>query len=140
MIIRPRIRLTGAGTLAAVGAVVISAVLIAPVGAAAPKIASTVHMHGVGPDPEYDSWVGDVHSRKRKCERGRTVVVIYEESPTPFEVGSDVTDRLGHWRVEYEFSGTDDPYYAVVRKKVIGTGDDRIVCKADRSPDFGVAV
>ena len=124
-------------TLGTAVAVLLAAVaLAAPANAEVKQFASIVHMHGIGPDPDYDSWVGDVHSRKRKCERNRKVVVIYNESPDPFIVGSDLTDRLGHWRVQQNLPGADDPYNAVVRRKVIGQGDERIVCGADRSPDF----
>ena len=124
-------------TCIAVG-VTVGFALVAPAAADAPKVKSTVHMHGLGPDPEYDSWVGDVHSRKRKCERGRTVTVVYHEAPKPFEVGSDVTDRLGHWRVQMNFPG-DDPYHAEVKRRVVGSGDNKVVCKADRSPNFSDA-
>ena len=108
----------------------------ATAGGGAPKIGSQVHMHGVGPDPTYDHWVGDVHSRKRKCERRRIVTVFYEETPSPESVGSDTTDRQGHWQVPVAVLGKDDPYYAVVSRKVIGRGDNKVVCKADQSPDF----
>ena len=126
------------GRITASLAVLAAIVAVAPAGADVKHFSSIVHMHGLGPDPEYDSWIGDVHSRKRACERGRTVVVVYNEPPKPFKVGSDVTDRLGHWRVAINLPGKDDPYNAVVRRKVIGHGDDKIVCEPDRSPDFRV--
>jgi hypothetical protein len=123
-----RRKLIGIGSALAV----IAAALAVSAGAATPKFASTVHMHGVGPSPGYDHWVGHVHSRKRKCERGRTVTVFYEGS----DVGSDTTDRQGHWQIPTAAPG-DDPYYASVSRKVVGSGDNKVVCKADRSPSFG---
>lgn len=117
-----------------VAAIVLGAALAASVGASAPKFSSHVHMHGV--DPQVENWVGDVHSPMRKCQRGRTVTVIYQEAPEPEKVGSDITDRRGHWQIPVAVPG-DDPYYAKVAREVIGTGDNKIVCKADRSPGFG---
>lgn len=127
-------RVTVVGLVAVASAVS----LMKPAAADAPKVRSTVHMHAIGPDPEYDHWVGGVHSRKRKCQRGRTVTVYYEETPAPERVDSDQTDRFGHWQVLINVLGTDDPYYAVVSRKVVGSGDNRIICKPDRSPDFGL--
>jgi hypothetical protein len=105
---------------------------LAGAGGGAPKIAAQLHMHGTGPDPTYDHWVGDVHSRKRKCERRRTVTVYYEGE----NVGSDVTDRYGHWAIPISVPG-HDPYFAVVSRKLVGQGANELICKADRSPRFG---
>jgi hypothetical protein len=61
------------------------------------------------------------------------VILIYDEEPAHFQAGNDVTDRDGHWAIQPVAIG-DDPYYAVVKRKVVGRGDGKLICKADRSP------
>jgi hypothetical protein len=101
--------------------------------AKAKRVASEVEIDGIGPPTTYDSWVGDVHSSKPKCERNRTVTVYYEEGGEPEDQGTDTTDRTGDWVIPILFVG-DDPYYAVVDRKVIKKGDKKTICKGDTSP------
>jgi hypothetical protein len=133
-----RARTAKVGGIAAAALCFGAGLLAGTAGAEVKQYPSTVHMHAIGPDPDYDHWVGDVHSRKAKCEPRRRVAVIYNETPDPEVVGSDRTDRFGHWQVPINVLGVDDPYHAVVRRKVIDRGGDKIVCQADRSPDFGL--
>jgi hypothetical protein len=108
--------------------------LAAPAPADAPKVRSTVHIHGLGPDPSYVAWVGDVHSPKRKCERGRTVTAYYYVGGTAQQTDEVVTDRFGDFTADAGLVG-DEYYYAIVSRKVVGSGDNKIVCKSDRSPN-----
>jgi hypothetical protein len=102
---------------------------VAPAAAKAKKVESVVEIDGWGPPNTYDGFVGDVHSRKPKCERNRLVTLYYEGT----EAGTDTTDETGDWEIEVVFIG-DDPYFVTVDRKVIKKGGKKLVCKADTSP------
>jgi hypothetical protein len=103
--------------------------------AKAKKVASEVEVDGYYPPPDYEfAFVGDVFARQNKCERNRTVTLYYDESGKAENVGVDVTDRTGDWTIAPNLIGSDDPFYAVVDRKVVRKGDKKIVCKADTSP------
>ena len=127
----------------AAGLVVSMAVLITGLAIAGPamgkakKVESEVEIDGFGPPTTYDSFVGDVHSRKPKCERNRTVTLYYEEGGTPDNIGTDTTDETGDWEMQVLVPG-DDPYYVTVDRKKVGKGDKKIVCKGDTSPSVGL--
>lgn len=72
---------------------------------------------------------GDVHSKKTKCERNRTVTL---EVSGEF-IGTGRTDRTGDWAIPADLD-FNEPFIASVEKKTTGTGDKKLVCKAAESP------
>jgi hypothetical protein len=109
-----------------------------PAHAKAKKVDSVVEIDGWGPPATYDRFVGDVHSRKPKCERNRAVTMYYEEPGADLVVGAGVTDETGDWTIQPVFAGEDDPYYVIVDRKKVGTGKKKLVCKEDTSPSVQV--
>jgi hypothetical protein len=107
--------------------------IASPATGKAKRITSEVEIDGLGPPTTYNSFVGDVHSRKSKCERNRTVTLYYEEAGQTEQLGSDTTDETGDWVLPIVVIG-DDPYYVVVDRKKVGKGDKKLICKADTSP------
>jgi hypothetical protein len=79
---------------------------------------------------------GDVHSKKNKCEKNRTVILYYQVGGEFENVGTDTTDHTGDWSISPNLIGDGDPFYASVEKMKRGKGDKKIVCKADDSPEF----
>jgi hypothetical protein len=128
----------------AAGLIVSMAVLVAGLAIASPalgkakKVESVVEIDGWGPPTTYDAFVGDVHSRKPKCERNRTITMYYEEPGEDEIVGAGVTDETGDWTIQPEFAGLDDPYYVVVDRSKVGKGKKKLVCKEDTSPSVQV--
>jgi hypothetical protein len=106
------------------------------------KVKSEVELEGYreADSPPREIYIGDVHAKKNKCERDRHVTVYYDTEAGPGEnfvpVGTDTTDRTGDFEVVLELIGDDDPYYATVDKRRIGSGDKKLVCKADESPEI----
>jgi len=122
-----------AGILGLTIALIAGLAIAGPAMGKAKKIESEVEIDGWGPPTTYDKFVGDVHSRKPKCERNRTVTLYYEEPGFTKNVGSDVTDETGDWSIEPLVFG-DDPYYVTVDRKKVGKGKKKLVCKEDTSP------
>ena len=106
------------------------------------KMKSEVQLEGVKflNSPPREIYLGDVHAKKNKCERNRHVTVYYDTDDGPGEsfvpVGDDTTDRTGDFEVVLELIGDEDPYYAAVDKRQIGSGKKKLVCKADESPEI----
>jgi cysteine-rich repeat protein len=84
--------------------------------------------------PENNVFKGRVSSSKARCEPGRTVVVFRVVAGPDQAVASDRTDSTGRWRVAY--NPRSDDYYAKVRRKDIGPGTHRHICKAIRTSTF----
>jgi hypothetical protein len=105
--------------------------------AKAKKVISEVEIDAFSVQPpDFDFFfVGDVHSNKPKCEKGRTVNVSYVGPAPPFDIGTTTTDRTGDWELHPELTGQGD-YVAVVDRKKIKKGEKKIVCKAATSPEF----
>jgi hypothetical protein len=111
------------------------AVAAAPSQAAkAKKLASKVEIEALEPNADFN-FIGDVHSRKNKCERNRTVILYYSVGGDFENVGTTTTDRTGDWELSPNLFG-DDAFYAAVEKRKIGVGDKKLVCKAADSPQF----
>jgi hypothetical protein len=128
-------------------AVVLGLAIVLTLGLAVPasqaakskKVASEVEVEGWHyPPPDYDwTLVGDVHAKKNKCEKGRTVTILGLDSETDdgSAQGTVTTDETGDW--EFNLSEVDfTAYHAaeVERKKITKANGKKIVCKADRSP------
>jgi hypothetical protein len=103
--------------------------------AKAKKLSTQIEIEGLAPNAEF-TFIGDVHSRKNKCERNRTVTLFYSAGGGKFEdVGTDITDHTGDWEISPNLVG-ENRFYATVDKKKIGQGDKKVVCKAAQSPEF----
>jgi hypothetical protein len=106
--------------------------------AKAKKVDSEVEVDGWKfPPPNFDfTLVGDVYSKKNKCEKGRAITVYAYDQPTdePVEVGTATTDRTGDWELEPIDPGANNYHSASVARKKIGHGDKKLICKADESP------
>jgi hypothetical protein len=116
-------------------------------GAKVKRVASEVEVDGWRYDSDDFDFVavGDVHSNKSKCEKGRTVTVIrndgpFDELPPEGEgdaVGEVKTDATGDWEFTIETNGGDTPNFmtaTVARKKVTTRGGKKLICKADKAP------
>jgi hypothetical protein len=83
------------------------------------------------------TFIGDVHSKKNKCERRRSVTIRHVGSVGPDideTLGTVTTDQTGDYVLEHEFDGIDSgPYVADVERKKIKKGDKKLVCKAATS-------
>jgi hypothetical protein len=79
---------------------------------------------------------GDVHSKKNKCERNRTVTLYHEDDGGDVDVvGTDTTDRTGDWEIPGE-ADYNAPFTASVEKRKVRAGDNKLVCKSADSPEF----
>ena len=104
--------------------------------AAKTKFASEVEISGLYIPPASSlHMVGDVHSRKPKCERKRDVTVFFDDGSGRETLASATTDRTGDWDI---LPGplADGDYVAEVDSKKITKRNKKIVCKADSSPAF----
>ncbi len=131
---------------------IVAVSLLVAVGIAAPateaakskRFASEVEVSGAnfGNEPPFEQRVvGDVHSKKPKCERNREVSLYITPSGGERElVGTATTDRTGDWEVltNSAFSGDASFDATVTRLKLSRPGKD-IVCKADESPPLVIA-
>jgi hypothetical protein len=111
--------------------------------AKAKKIESEVEFEGwYYPPPEFDfTLVGDVASRKNKCEKGRTVTILGLEDETDDGIpeGSASTDQTGDFEFNAEENSAFEWHAAEVeRRKITKPNGKKLVCKADRSPAFFV--
>jgi hypothetical protein len=98
------------------------------------KLVSNIEIEGLAPNTAF-TFIGDVHSRKNKCERNRTVTLYYNVGGEFEDVGTTTTDRTGDWEISPNLVG-DTAFYAAVEKRKIGAGDRKLVCKAADSPQF----
>jgi hypothetical protein len=104
--------------------------------AKAKKIASEVEISGLYIPPASSLYmVGDVHSRKPKCERKRDVTVFFDDGSGRETLASATTDRTGDWEI-VPGPLSDGDYIAEVASKKITKGNKKIVCKADSSPPY----
>lgn len=108
------------------------------VGAKAKRIASEVEIDAFDvPPPDFDfTFVGDVHSKKSKCERNREVSVFFTEGGANDFVGSTTTDHTGDWELVHESVNDASEYTAEVARKKTGKRGNRLICKADSSTYF----
>ena len=75
---------------------------------------------------------GKVISKKPKCERRRTVILIFEDDyPGATRLGKTKTNRGGKWAIEATLDQNVGLYYAKLKKKELASGK---VCKGDESP------
>jgi hypothetical protein len=104
--------------------------------AKAKKVASEVEASGWNFASGEFTLIGDVHSKKSKCEKGRAVTVYAYNQPTddPTEVGTTTTDGTGGWELHPPDMAPNNYHSASVDRKKIGRGDKKLVCKADESP------
>jgi hypothetical protein len=73
---------------------------------------------------------GTVSSKEPKCEKGRTVELLYTAGKQETVVGTDKTDKKGNWSMPGDyFAGT---YTAEVKEKSVNT--KRKKCKGARTP------
>lgn len=82
---------------------------------------------------------GDVHSKKSKCEKGRTVTLTYVGPNPPSDpvIGTDTTDATGDWAVDTSgpvLPGVG-PYVVEVGRKKFGGGQKKLICKRATSPE-----
>jgi hypothetical protein len=83
-------------------------------------------------------FIGDVHSKKNKCERGREVT-IRNADPPPGEdetVGTVRTDGTGDFELIVTSGLSPGPFFADVARKRITKGAGKIVCKKTTSDPF----
>jgi hypothetical protein len=105
------------------------------------RIASEVEISGVdfGDEVFENRVVGDVHSKKPKCERNRAVSLYF--TPAGEEralLGTATTDRTGDWAVVTDLIFDEGSWDAAVTRRRIRRPGKDIVCKADASPPFVV--
>jgi hypothetical protein len=126
-----------AGTLGLAIVLTLGLAVTASHAAKAKKVASEVEVSGWhfegGSGPTF---VGDVHSKKSKCERARAVTVYGYDDPTddPTEVGTTTTDGTGDWEFNPPDIAPNNYHSASVDRKKLGRGDKKLICKADESP------
>jgi hypothetical protein len=118
--------------------------LLAIVGLAAPashaakakRVTSEVEISGwqYGSEAPFEfRYVGDVHSKKPKCERARVVRIYETTGGTRDLVGTATTDRTGDWELlDPDPDGNSSFVAEVVRKKINRRGKD-LVCKPAES-------
>jgi hypothetical protein len=122
-----------AGVLGAAIVLTLGLAVPASQAAKAKKIASEVEISGLSIPGSTVLMVGDVHSRKPKCERKRDVTVFFDDGSGRETLASTTTDRTGDWEI-VPGPFADGDYVAEVDSKKITKGDKKIVCKADASP------
>lgn len=82
-------------------------------------------------------FLGDVHSRKSKCERAREVTLVHM---TVGAAAATRTDGTGDWELTPSMSEAPEGFYtAEVARKKIKKGDKKIVCKAATSNEVALA-
>jgi hypothetical protein len=94
---------------------------------AAKKISTKVEVEWYDFDDGY-FFFGDVHSKKNKCERNRHVTLEVGGDT----LGTDKTDGTGDWVIPADLD-TNAPFVATVKKRAIGNGEKKVVCKAAES-------
>jgi hypothetical protein len=84
------------------------------------------------------SLFGDVHSKKNKCERNRKVTLYHADGgETAVVVGTGTTDRTGDWEIPADLD-FNAPFVASVKKRTLGGGEKKLICKGADSPPFEV--
>jgi hypothetical protein len=74
---------------------------------------------------------GKVKSQKAKCERRRTVILLFEDDyPGAQRIGKTKTNRAGRWKLDKRLDNRFGYYLAKVKRSELRTGK---VCKADES-------
>ena len=86
--------------------------------------------------PETNVFKGRVSSSNDRCEPRRTVVLFRVVGGPDEAVAWDRTDSAGRWRLTY--NPQSDDYYARVRRKDIGPGAHRHICRAIRTSTFNI--
>jgi hypothetical protein len=82
--------------------------------------------------------MGDTFSPKEKCVRKRLVSIFRKRPGDDKLMGKGRTDGTGVFEIAVaERSGT---YYAKVRRKNIGSGSHKHICKGARSPNYQVSI
>jgi hypothetical protein len=83
-------------------------------------------------------FLGDVHSQKPKCEKGRQVTIVYRGPAPGFgAVETTTTDHTGDWEVTPStLDAPDGAYTAEASRK---KAKKKIVCKAATSNEVVVA-
>ena len=82
-------------------------------------------------------WVGHLKSPRKACLRGRTVKLFLRNGNND-EIklaDTDRTGRRGHWTLDGNLF-TIDRAQIKVRRKRIGTGDNRRICQPDTFTQF----
>jgi hypothetical protein len=82
--------------------------------------------------------IGDTSSPKEKCVRKRLVKIFRKRAGDDKLMGKGRTDATGVFQIAVaEKSGT---YYAKVKRKNIGSGQHRHICRPARSPNYPVTI
>jgi hypothetical protein len=82
-------------------------------------------------------FLGDVHSRRSKCERGRKVTLIHA---TNGAVASTRTDRTGDWELTLPLASANEGEHVIkVSRKRIKRGGKVLVCKPAISDEVVLA-
>jgi hypothetical protein len=126
-----------AGTLSLAIVLTLGLAVTASHAAKAKRVASEVEVSGWHFLAGDATFVGDVHSKKSKCEKGRAITVYAYDDPTddPTEVGTTATDGTGDWELDPPDMGVPNNYHsASVDRKKVRRGDKKLICKADESP------
>lgn len=91
---------------------------------------------GTGPDQE-GHFVGHLESPKEKCLRGRTVKLLLRNGNNGDVklADTDTTGKRGHWVLDGNLFTIDRAQMKVTRK-VIGSGDNRRICKPGSFSQF----
>jgi hypothetical protein len=135
--LRSRFTVYGLVAVLAVGAIGVG---VASAAKTKVKTRSTISFQG---STYGDSFSGKVKvkgkkSAKKKCKKGRTVVVI-RKSPQKQKLGKVKSKKKGAWTFDVGGLAEDGDYFAKVKKKVKQKGDDKIVCKKGKSPTITVS-
>jgi hypothetical protein len=107
--------------------------------AKAKKVKTEAEIEGLRTFPGNQSEIfGDVHSKKSKCEKGRRVTL---RGPVDSFGGTVTTDSTGDW--VYDIGPSAPPvgnYFVEVARKRVGSGDNKLVCKATTSPETFIEI
>jgi hypothetical protein len=110
--------------------------------AKAKKVATKVEIElGINTGMGTVRFLGDVHSQKSKCEKGRQVAIVYRGPEPGFGVvATTTTDRTGDWELTpSQVDAPDGPYTAEASRKKIKKGEKKVVCKAATSNEVVIA-
>jgi hypothetical protein len=116
----------------ALGAVAVASIPSSPTKVVLDQFTQT----GEGPTL-HGKFVGHLESPKEKCVRGRTIKLFLRNGNNGKTklADTDHTGKRGGWTVEGDLFTIDRAQIKATRK-VIGSGDNRRVCKADKLTRF----
>ena len=81
------------------------------------------------------SFFGRVKSKLGKCVKNRKVKVFRKQPGDDILEGKATSDGKGRWAVPVKLAGSGT-YYAMAKRRVLGSGAHTHVCKGARSLNF----